>query len=269
MDFYLKNEVLNLDNLTAAGEDMAEGWFQQMRLTKAVGGKIIDFLAQIEDFQKLLWEKRKFATEAQYCITVGNIALSFYTEIAVNDAQWEEWRELLGIDGRDRSETFLREHPTLVLDTKHFDRQFIDSLLASFHDLDGMTDGLLIHSDNWQALRLLEYRYWQRIQCIYVDPPYNTFATKILYKNGFEHSTWMSLMEDRLSKSAGLLQQNGIICATIDDHEFGNLKFLMGRVFGVDNHLATIAIRNNPSGRSTVRGFAINHEYGLFFREIA
>ena len=47
LDFYLKNEALNLDNLAVAGEDMAEGWFQQMRLTKAVGSKIIDFLAQI------------------------------------------------------------------------------------------------------------------------------------------------------------------------------------------------------------------------------
>ena len=48
LDFYLKNEVLNLDNLAAAGQNRAEGWFQQMRLTKAVGSKIIDFLAQIE-----------------------------------------------------------------------------------------------------------------------------------------------------------------------------------------------------------------------------
>ena len=267
LDFYLKNEVLNLDNLNVAGENMAEGWFQQMRLTKAVGGKIIDFLAQIEDFQKLLWEKRKFATEAQYCITVGTIAPAFYTEIAVNDAQWEEWRELFGVDGSDRSETFLSNHPTLVLDTKHYDQEFVDRLLASFHDLDSMTDGLLIHCENSQALRLLDEKYRESVQCIYIDPPYNIFATKILYKNGFEHSTWMSLMEDRLSKSADLLQQNGMICATIDDHEFGSLKFLMGRVFGVDNHLATIAIRNNPSGRSTVRGFAINHEYGLFFEK--
>ena len=61
--------MLNLDNLAVAGQDMAEGWFQQMRLTKAVGGKIIDFLAQIEDYQKKLWEKRKFVTETQYCIT--------------------------------------------------------------------------------------------------------------------------------------------------------------------------------------------------------
>ena len=79
LDFYLKNEVLNLDNLAAAGQDMSEGWFQQMRLTKAVGSKIIDFLAQIEEFQKMLWEKRKFVTETQYCITLGNIAPEFYS----------------------------------------------------------------------------------------------------------------------------------------------------------------------------------------------
>ena len=54
LDFYLKNEVLNLDNLEAAGEQAADGWFQQMRLIKSVGGGIIDFLAQIEGFQKML-----------------------------------------------------------------------------------------------------------------------------------------------------------------------------------------------------------------------
>ena len=104
LDFYLKNEVLNLDNLAVAGQDMAEGWFQQMRLTKAVGSKIIDFLAQIEDFQKMLWEKRKFVTETQYCITLGSIAPEFYPEIAGNEAQWDEWRDLLGVNSSDRSD---------------------------------------------------------------------------------------------------------------------------------------------------------------------
>ena len=81
LDFYLKNEVLNLDNLAAAGQDAAEGWFQQLRLIKTVGGNIIDFLAQIEDFQKMLWEKRKFVTETQYCITLSNVGADFYADI--------------------------------------------------------------------------------------------------------------------------------------------------------------------------------------------
>jgi len=91
LDFYLKNEVLNLDELEAAGEHLAEGWFQLMRLIKRIGNHIIDLLAQIENFQKMLWEKKKFVTETFYCITVGNIPETFYPEIAENEAQWQEW----------------------------------------------------------------------------------------------------------------------------------------------------------------------------------
>lgn len=94
LDFYLKNEVLNLEEMEAAGEQLAEGWFQMLRLIKRIGNQIIDFLAQIEDFQKMLWEKKKFVTETFYVITVGNIPEAFYPEIAANDAQWEEWRAL-------------------------------------------------------------------------------------------------------------------------------------------------------------------------------
>jgi len=169
LDFYLKNEVLNLDEIEAAGEERAEAWFQLMRVIKAIGGRIIEFLAQIEDFQKMLWEKRKFITETQYCITVGNIDESFYPDIAACEAQWDEWKELFHIDeeeanlftsGRtkkDKRIAFLKAHTTLVLDTKHFDQDFVDRLLASFEDLDEMTDGLLVHSENWQALHLRPY----------------------------------------------------------------------------------------------------------------
>ena len=63
LDFYLKNEVLSLDDMEAAGEGRAEGWFQLIRAIRAVGCRIIEFLAQVEEFQKMLWEKRKFITE--------------------------------------------------------------------------------------------------------------------------------------------------------------------------------------------------------------
>jgi REP element-mobilizing transposase RayT len=98
LDFYLKNEVLNLEELEAAGEALSEGWFQLLRLIKRVGLRIIEFLAQIEDFQKMLWEKKKFVTETFYLVTVGNIPEAFYPEIAACEAQWKEW-EKLGIPG--------------------------------------------------------------------------------------------------------------------------------------------------------------------------
>ena len=71
LDTYLKNEVLVLDEVERAGERNTAGWFQKMRLVKSIGGTIIDFLGQIEDFQKTLWEKRKFVVETHYCIAVG------------------------------------------------------------------------------------------------------------------------------------------------------------------------------------------------------
>ena len=100
LDFYLKNEVLNLEEMEAAGEGLTEGWFQLMRLSKRIGLIIIEFLAQIENFQKMLWEKKKFITETFYVITVGNIPETFYPEIAENAAQWEEWDRLLAIESR-------------------------------------------------------------------------------------------------------------------------------------------------------------------------
>ena len=265
LDFYVKNEVLNLDTLEAAGEFMSDGWFQQMRLIKSVGGQIIEFLAQIEDFQKALWEKRKFVTETHYCITLANIDPELYPDIASNQAQWDEWQELFDVDGADRGDEFLKANPTLVLDTKHFSRDFNDRLLASFDDLDGMTDGLLIHSENWQALNLLQEKYNNRIKCIYIDPPYNTNASPILYKNGYKDSTWLSLIVNSLREAQSLLPKHGIFCCAIDDEEISNLLTLLESMFGTNNRLGVLCIESKPSGRTNDMFLATSHEYYLFF----
>ena len=230
LDFYLKNEVLNLDNLAAAGQDIAEGWFQQMRLTKAVGSKIIDFLAQIENFQKMLWEKRKFVTETHYCIALGSIAAEFYPEIAANGAQWDEWRALLGVDGNDRSEAYLKTYPTLVLDTKQFDSEFTDRLLASFDNLDDITDGLLVHGENWQTLSLFREQYSGQIACVHIDPPYNTQTSGFLYKNDYQHSNWLAMMQNRILAAIPLLHDNGAFLSHIDENEYELLHLLFLRV---------------------------------------
>lgn len=278
LDFYLKNEVLNLDNLEAAGETRAEGWFQVMRVIRTIGMRIITFLAQIENFQKKLFEKKKFVTETQYCITVGNIREEFYKDIATNDAQWAEWKDLFHIDEEEqdlftavlktREEkrvVFLKAHPTLVLDTKHFDTNFVDRLLASFEDLDEQTDGLLIHGENLQALNLLLEKYREKVKCIYIDPPYNTAASQIIYKNDYKHSSWLSMMSDRIQNSIRLMSHDSIICIAIDDYESSLLTNYLRQAFGETNHLATVVVRSNPHGRAVASGFSPNHEYALFF----
>ena len=261
LDFYLKNEVLNLDNLATAGQGMSEGWFQQMRLTKAVGSQIIDFLAQIEGFQKMLWEKRKFVTETQYCITLSSIAPEFYAAIAANDAQWDEWRELMDVDGDDRSEEFMQAHPTLVLDTRHFADGFVDRLLATFPDLDGITDGLLVHGDNWQALNILAQRFRNGVECIYIDPPYNTGDSEILYKNGYLCSSWLTLMENRLSLAMQLLADDPFLFVAIDDFEMTDICELIDKHFPFLRR-EMIIVNHHPQG-GKARTLSSTHEYML------
>jgi len=276
LDFYLKNEVLNLENLVIAGQYLTDGWFQQMRLTKSVGCQIIEFLAQIERFQKMLWEKRKFVTEIQYCIRVGIIDEIFYEDIAQCDAQWDEWESQFDIGDRlkelfcsgatiqENRLNFLKTQPALVLDTKHFRQEFIDGLLSHFDDLDGMSDGLLVHSENWQALNLLKEKYQRRVKCVYVDPPYNTAASEILYKNDYKHSTWLSLIADRLKPVPDFFGANSILCIAIDDSEYHRLYSCLTSIFSEKSILGTVVVRNNPAGRSALSGFSMSHDYTLF-----
>lgn len=131
----------------------------------------------------------------------------------------------------------------------------------------------IIEGDNYHALSVLNYTHAGKIDVIYIDPPYNTGANNWRYNNAFvdaqdtfRHSKWLSWMKKRLELAKPLLKDTGIICITIDDYESATLRLLADEVFGQDNYLGTIVIRNNPSGRSTVKGLSINHEYALFYQ---
>ena len=273
LDFYLKNEVLNLGEMEVASEERAEGWFQTMRVIKSVGGRIIEFLDQIENFQKMLWEKRKFITETQYCIAVGCIDESFYPAIAACEAQWTGWKALFHIDeeevnlfnsGQDKNFKriiFLKTRPTLVLDTRHFGQDLVDRLLASFDDLDALTDGLLIHSENWQALNLLTEKYSGQLQCAHIDPPYNTQTSGFLYKNEYQHSSWLSMMHNRVAATVPLLRKDGAFLCHIDENEYEVLHLLLANM-GIPDAGTVVWDKKNPMlGR---KGIATQHEYVLW-----
>ena len=272
LDFYIKNEVLNLDNMEIVGEDFAEGWFQVMRVIRTAGRRIIDFLNQIEGFQKMLWEKRKFITEIQYCITVGNIDERFYPVIAACDPQWSEWKELLHLDekepglfnsgksNRDERIAFLKEHPTLMLDTRFLEPAHKDELVSSIEDIDAQCDGLLLHSENFQALSFLQELYRGKVKCIYIDPPYNTTLDDFIYKDNYQHSSWMSMMEDRLRQCLLLVGNLGGIFVSTDDGEYANLKLLLDRTWGDINFVADIIWNSRKSVSSdTLISLSTNH----------
>lgn len=131
---------------------------------------------------------------------------------------------------------------------------------------------LLIEGDNYHALSVLNYTHKGKIDAIYIDPPYNTGAKDWKYNNDYvdsedpyRHTKWISFMAHRLKIAKNLLTNKGIICITIDDYEVPRLTMLMEEIFGEFNHLGTVIIRNNPAGRSTVKGISITHEYAIFF----
>ncbi len=156
------------------------------------------------------------------------------------------------------------------------------------------TQNLYIEGDNLEVLKLLQNSYMGKVKMIYIDPPYNT-GKNLIYKNDFSigekeyfeksgiydeynnrlftntqsngrfHSDWCSMIYSRLLVCRSLLSTNGIICLTIDDSEIENVTKIMNEVFGESNHLATIIVKNNPSGRSTTKGASISHEYALFY----
>lgn len=131
---------------------------------------------------------------------------------------------------------------------------------------------VLIEGDNLHALSALSYTHEGMVDVIYIDPPYNTGARDWKYNNQyvdgldyFRHSKWLSWLDKRLRISKKLLKRTGIIVVTIDDYEVAQLRILLDEIYGNENYLGTIVIRNNPSGRSTVRGLSINHEYAICF----
>lgn len=275
LDFYIKNEVMHLDDIENADAPAVENYLAKLKVIRKIATKLIDFLAQLEDFQKKLWLKKKFITETNYCITLDRIPEELYCEIAANDAQREEWVKLFAIDeikgdagGLPSMESpaysvplttnFLKANDKLVLDTAFFSPDFKSKLIASIEEFDEQCDGLLIHSENFQALNLLQERYREQVKCIHIDPPYNTDTSGFLYKNSYRHSSWLSLMGNRITSSINLLSTNASYLCHIDENEYENLHNLFENSTLLNSGTIVWDKRNPVNGGS---GVANQHEY--------
>ena len=278
LDFYIKNEILVIDDINARTPGEFLKHLTVIKAIKMVGMKLITFLASLENYQKRLWLKKKFVIESNYCMTLDRVPESLYAEIAANDAQREEWVRLFAIDGieRDQRHTaaytvplsveFLKENPFLVLDTKFFTAEFRNTLLASIDNIDEQCDGLLINSENFQALELLQEKYREQVKCIYIDPPYNAQSSEIVYKNTFKHSSWLSMMDNRLKIGQMLLNPDAVHIIAIDEVEQERLGQLINIVFP-NYQKDCIVIIHNPTGQQG-NNFSYTHEFAFFIYPI-
>jgi adenine-specific DNA-methyltransferase len=280
LDVFLKTEVMHLGDLVSEEasdmerhQEMALHVLTRMRVVRQIAHRIIDFLAQIEDFQMRLFEKRKFIVQTDYCVTLDRVSEALYPEILANEAQLEAWRELYAMDGWPEDlfwqgkfdEAFLAQHPYLMIDTALFDRDFKARLLATFDDIDGATDGVLIHGENFQALSLLRAQYDEREECIFIDPPYNTGNDDFVYKDNYQHSSWLSMMRDRLVLGRGLLAEDGAIFISIDDEEQENLRQLCNEVYGRGNFVANIVWQKKYAPQNDARWLSDDHDHVVLY----
>ncbi|MEA5122322.1 site-specific DNA-methyltransferase [Xanthomonas floridensis] len=249
LDFYVKNEVMHLDDVQNAGAfaDIEKN-LRMIQCLRAIALELIAFLSQLEDFQKKLWLKKKFVISSHYCITLDRVPEALWPEIVANERQWSQWKQLGVWEGDARGTVKdLQVGLFRMVDTALFDDDFKRRLLASIENIENSLDGVIINSDNFQALNLAKQRYRASIDFTYIDPPYNTVHSKIAYKNQFEHSSWLALISNTLPFTRELFGDMYSFGFAIDDYEYNN-AFSCLREHFTDCDVSTIVINHHPQG---------------------
>lgn len=265
LDFYIKNEVIFLDDIDEQDERKTKEYLLKAKVIRSIGKKIIAFLAQIEDFQKMLWLKKKFVVETNYCITLDRVPKKLYPQIIENKAQVEEWVRLFAIDEIEAGQPnlveapkagfsdpltieFLEQNPYLVLDTGFFDAAFKEKLIDSIDGLDETLDGLIIHSENSQALNLIQSKYATSLKSVFIDPPYNTGDDGFVYKDNLQSSSWLSMVTERIDVGMRLLEDDGVMFTCIGDEEQEYLAAYIRERYSKERFFATLVWEKKKKG---------------------
>lgn len=255
----------------------SEKRIRQLQVLKEIAYKIIDFIAQFEEELVRIWNKPKFVLDSGYVLTLDRIVkqdggVEMLRKVLTHpgvDAQIQEWRELGLIDSEftlekmwatDSTSTNLDNYyQYLPLDTRYF-KELEPELLALFENLDQQLDGWLIKSENYQALNTLLLKFGNRINSVYIDPPYNEKTTEIYYENNYKHSSWLTMMENRLNLSRLLLARKFVYMVAINEVERKNLDHLLSQYVFRENTVASITVVHNQRGQQG-KNLSEVHEY--------
>ncbi|MDE0323167.1 MAG: site-specific DNA-methyltransferase [Candidatus Poribacteria bacterium] len=264
---YIQNTILG-DLETLLNPSPENPAFAIATAFRNVTDEVIALLVAVETFQKQLFLMKKKVVSTGYLISVGKILEvtkdnttereAIISQILENEAQLADWRDTFGIDITEQLPLLEGLYPTLPLDTQHFDETFVDKLLALFDDLESQVDGVLLNSENFQALDLLMEKYRGTIRCVHIDPPYNTNTSGFLYKNNYQHSSWLTMMENRLSLAEQLMAPDSCILCHIDENEYENL-FHVFNTLPMQNQGTIVWDKRNPVGGTNT--IATQHEY--------
>jgi len=264
-DLWLKNYVFDDES------DFSEKRIRELKTLKEIAYKIIDFVSQFEDELVKIWNKPKFVLNSNYVITLDRIAnknggMEIIKRILnhekIND-QINEWKELGIIDDNFRKEEIMQEglienlnpkYKFLPIDTKYFKDLELD-LLSLFDNLDKELDGWLIHSENYQALNTILPKFKEKVQTIYIDPPFNKeHDADYFYSVKYKDATWATMLENRLNLAKEWLNKKGSIFVRCDYNGNWIVRPLMNEIFGDENFRNEITIRkSNIQGPIDIR----------------
>ena len=199
---------------------------KQLQVLKDTASKIIDFISQFEDELVRIWNKPKFVLNSNYVITLDKISDKKLVEKIRKHKNYpqqvKEWGEL-GID---------KNNPKAPVDTKYFKDLELE-ILGLFDDLDNALDGWLIKSENYQALNTILPKFKEKVQTIYIDPPFNKEQdADYFYSVKYKDASWITLLENRLHLAKDLLRDTGSIFVRCDYNGNMYVRLLMNEVFG-------------------------------------
>jgi len=263
LDKFIKNYIFADTDAILLMDESAQKIATFARIFKEQANVFIELLSSIEEFQKYIWEKRKMVKSSNYVISSNKIEDTAILEIVLqNRDQIGEWEDLGIIKKLEKPNLTELQSYSYPIDTRHFSDVFKYQVLSQFENIEDELSGLLIKSENYQALKFLEPKYIDKkgdgkIKCVYIDPPYNTGSDGFLYKDSFKSASWLSMMNDRLEVARKLMRQDGVIFSQIDDNEQINLNLLLDMIYSIetDNHISTIAIK-----MSHLSGMKMSHK---------
>jgi adenine-specific DNA-methyltransferase len=249
---------------------------RQLQALKDIAFRLITFIAQFEDELVRIWNKPKFVRGSHYLITLDRIAAQD-GGVAVIDKllkhpgmkeQVADWNSLsiveasfkpAGIlEGKGKDRSLAQGSQSLPIDTIFFKSLELD-ILGLFPDLDQAIDGRLIKSENYQALNMLREKFKGRIKMVYIDPPYNTGQDEFIYEDNLQSASWLSMMQDRLRLSQGLLAKDGALAVSIDENEISNCLRSLDDLFTRENRVAIPTVkRGSVTGHKAINPGLVN-----------
>ncbi|GAA9867817.1 hypothetical protein VN0644_01140 [Helicobacter pylori] len=205
--------------------------FNEINTIKEVALQVIVLVSEFENELCKIWNKPRFVLNSHFIVSLDKLKAKNYDLNKITShpnypKQVKEWQDL-NLKITDN----LLENEFLPLDTIYF-KDLEEEVKSQFNEDE--INGTLIKSENYQALNSLKNRYKEAIDCIYIDPPFNT-GSDFAYIDRFQDSTWLSLMHNRLQLAYDFLSSQGSFYLHLDNNANYLGRMLLNDIFGKEN----------------------------------